>query len=202
MALLLKSKVIGEFRIKETPLIKLFSSVNRSSLCGTMDYLCPEILKKEAYDQKVDVWCLGVLLYEICVGSTPFYAKEPKEKLQNILQMNIKFPKDLSEDFRDLVISILKENPKRRPDVSEIFEHRWMKKFYKIYSIDENNLDLSLSPLTQGNRIAELNEDCKKSLILRESCLTNEYLEKYELGALIETKPQKHSESPNSLFSK
>jgi len=155
-----------------------------------MDYLCPEILKKEAYDQKVDIWCLGVLLYEICVGSTPYYAKDPKEKLKNILQNNVKFPKDCSEDFKDLVLLILKENPKYRPEISEILEHKWMKKFYPVYNIDINNLDISNSLINDGKRTSMFKEEPNESLVLRDSYMSFDYLQKNGLENLIEMKQQ------------
>ena len=162
----------------------------RSSLCGTMDYLCPEILKKEAYDQKVDVWCLGILLYELCVGAPPFYAKDPKEKLQNILKMKIKFPKDCTEDFKDFVLFILKENPKFRPEVGEIFEHKWMKKYYQMFNIDVNNLDESNSSMSDAKGTSMMKEEISQSqsLVLRESCMTFEFLQKNGLEGLIEMK--------------
>ena len=164
-----------------------------------MDYLCPEILKKEAYNQKIDVWCLGILLYEIYFGFTPFYSKEPKEKLANILAMHLQFPKNnpCSEDMKDLIQKLLQENPKARPEVSEIFEHKWMQKFYPIYNIDINNLNLTNSSTNNNESNMNLNDDITESLILRDSHLTVEYLQKNGLDNILEM----HLKSmPNQTF--
>jgi serine/threonine protein kinase len=46
--------------------------INKDSVCGTPEYLCPEIITKQGHNHKVDVWCLGVLMYELLSGKTPF----------------------------------------------------------------------------------------------------------------------------------
>ena len=45
----------------------------RRTYCGTFDYAAPEILEGSEYDMSVDLWCLGVLVYELLVGKAPFY---------------------------------------------------------------------------------------------------------------------------------
>lgn len=46
--------------------------LNRSSFCGTTDYISPEMAMKKEYDETVDIWSIGVLTYEIMVGNAPF----------------------------------------------------------------------------------------------------------------------------------
>lgn len=53
-------------------------SGRRNTYCGTLDYVSPEVLKGEDYDFSVDIWCLGVLAYEIMVGKAPFYDRSRK----------------------------------------------------------------------------------------------------------------------------
>ena len=48
----------------------------RSTLCGTRDYLAPEVAAKKNYDEKVDIWCFGVLIYELIHKKTPFEIKD------------------------------------------------------------------------------------------------------------------------------
>ena len=150
-----------------------------------MDYLCPEILKKETYDNKIDIWCLGILLYEICFGFTPFYAKEPKEKLQNILQMKLKFPKNFecSEELKEFIHLLLQENPKNRPEISELFEHKWMQKYYRAYNIDIDKMNFTNSSINDKENFANIIEE---SLVLRDSCMTVDYLQKNGLENIIE----------------
>ena len=64
----------------------------RKTYCGTFDYAAPEILEGEEYDMSVDLWCLGILTYEILVGKAPFYhisRKETMKKIMNVLFVNI-----------------------------------------------------------------------------------------------------------------
>lgn len=50
-------------------------TTQRRTMCGTMDYLCPEIIENKFYDWSVDIWALGVLTFELATGSAPFYNK-------------------------------------------------------------------------------------------------------------------------------
>jgi serine/threonine protein kinase len=51
----------------------VYSSTRRKTYCGTLDYVCPEILEGDSYDACVDIWAIGVLAYEMVVGKAPFY---------------------------------------------------------------------------------------------------------------------------------
>lgn len=59
----------------------------RKTYCGTFDYAAPEILEGSEYDQAVDLWCLGVLTYELLVGRAPFYHFSRKETMRKILDV-------------------------------------------------------------------------------------------------------------------
>lgn len=56
----------------------------RSTLCGTLDYLPPEMIEGKTHDEKVDLWSLGVLCYEFLVGKPPFEAKSHEETYRRI----------------------------------------------------------------------------------------------------------------------
>ena len=56
----------------------------RTTFCGTLDYMAPEIITQKPYDLKVDIWCLGVLLFELLMGFPPFLGKSNDEKCNNI----------------------------------------------------------------------------------------------------------------------
>jgi aurora kinase len=60
----------------------------RQTYCGTLDYVCPEIVEGNSYDSGVDVWCVGVLAYELMCGKAPFYdisRKKTIEKIKTVL---------------------------------------------------------------------------------------------------------------------
>ena len=60
----------------------------RKTYCGTFDYVAPEILEGSEYDISVDLWCLGVLAYELMVGKAPFYHISRKETMKKIMNVN------------------------------------------------------------------------------------------------------------------
>ncbi|KAH8919875.1 kinase-like protein [Atractiella rhizophila] len=86
------------------------------TFCGTTEYLAPEIIMEEGYGFPVDFWSLGVLLFEMCFGWSPFYAEERREKYLNILQKELKIPKRpvLTLECNDLLMKLLTRNPLRR----------------------------------------------------------------------------------------
>lgn len=78
----------------------------RQTMCGTLDYLPPEMVKGKAYDESVDQWCLGILCYEFLVGSPPFEARDTQMTYDKILRLEVHFPKHLSYGARDLINSV------------------------------------------------------------------------------------------------
>ena len=65
----------------------IFSEDRRQTHCGTLDYICPEIAEGATYDSGVDIWCLGVLVYEMLCGKTPFYNISRKKTVENIVNV-------------------------------------------------------------------------------------------------------------------
>lgn len=70
-------------------LIFIFFIWSRNTFCGTTDYIAPEILAREPQSIKTDVWCLGILLFEMLVGSTPFFSPTIELKMTNIAKMEV-----------------------------------------------------------------------------------------------------------------
>mmetsp|Transcript_27101 Transcript_27101/g.83506 ORF Transcript_27101/g.83506 Transcript_27101/m.83506 type:complete len:459 (+) Transcript_27101:368-1744(+) len=78
------------------------------TLCGTPDYLAPEVILNEGHDKAVDYWALGVLMYELVAGSPPFYADDPMEVYEKILSGNMSFPSHFGKYLNDVVRKLLK----------------------------------------------------------------------------------------------
>lgn len=67
------------------------------TLCGTPEYLAPEILLNQGHGKPVDWWTLGILIYEMNAGIDPFTDEDPMNIYQNILKGKISFPKDFDK---------------------------------------------------------------------------------------------------------
>jgi len=95
---------------------------------GTPNYIAPEIVKKQKYDYKVDIWALGVLIYIISFGVAPFFsptATNLKDIMRNILDYNYKFPEDADDDLKNLIQRIF-QPASRRLSLDQIEKHSFM----------------------------------------------------------------------------
>ena len=154
----------------------------RSTYCGTLDYMAPEILKGYQYTNSVDVWALGVLLYEMLHGCPPFNAKNDSEKSRLIRLGNFRFAEEVSEDCRELIKSILQGDPEARPSVVEILTHPWVGRVLQVQTRVKVDLQafapgsgLSHPGLGQGIIVSQQGlvcevsfKTCTKSLIITE----------------------------------
>lgn len=102
-------------------------NVPRYTMCGTYEYLAPEMAKESGHTPSVDIWCLGILLYEMLCGYTPFRAEGNESVLDNILKKRLKFPKNFPSLPKDLVSKILEKNPVKRVQIAKIRQHEWFK---------------------------------------------------------------------------
>ena len=102
----------------------------RRTVCGTPIYLAPEIIKEQGHDERVDIWCIGVLLFELITGSVPFKGNDIETLKSNILHLKISWPKEMNPDAKDLISKILKLDPSQRLPLEDILEHPFFLKFF------------------------------------------------------------------------
>lgn len=101
----------------------------RQTFCGTYEYMAPEIIDNVGYDKKVDIWSLGILLYELLHGHSPFRGDTPSIVFKNIKAGAVKFGSEVSSEAKDLITGILKKDPKQRLSIEQILNHPLFKKY-------------------------------------------------------------------------
>lgn len=120
----------GYFKITDFGLSRMgIQGSQATTLCGTPEYLAPEMIDRVGYGIAIDWWSLGCLLYEMLVGCPPFYDDDKTELFEQIRFSKPRFPKRLSRDAKDLISRLLLKNPKdrmgSRGGSAEVKEHPW-----------------------------------------------------------------------------
>ena len=101
-------------------------------MCGTLDYLCPEIINGEAYSFECDIWALGVIMYEFLFGCPPFMKATHASTYKAILSSNPCYTskgKDvIDNEAIDLLQRLLMKIPSERIPLSYVITHPWITK--------------------------------------------------------------------------
>ena len=151
-----------------------------TTMCGTAEYMAPEILRHEEYGFKVDWWALGIMLYDMIFGGTPFYDENQDEMFKKILSEEPEFERYGPKTATDLIRELLQKDPNDRPDVDQIKAHRFfagldwdrvLKKEYKPSSFRPvNEMEpAGFSPVYGSEQACD--SEVKTSLPLPSECM-------------------------------
>ena len=103
----------------------------RSTFCGTLDYISPEMAKGAEYNTKLDNWAIGVLTFEFLTGKPPFEASTQVQKLNSIKKGEIKYPDFMSAEAKDFISNLLETNVGKRMEIKEALRHPFIRKHNK-----------------------------------------------------------------------
>ena len=129
----------------------------RNTVCGTPLYLPPEMINEMGHDETADIWCIGVLIFELVTGRTPFAGNDFDTVRYNIIRLNISWPPKMDPDSKDLVSKILKLNGKERLTIEQILSHKFFSKFFP------NAVNELIKPENQKNKIFVVSMDDPKT---------------------------------------
>mmetsp|Transcript_32557 Transcript_32557/g.59080 ORF Transcript_32557/g.59080 Transcript_32557/m.59080 type:complete len:314 (-) Transcript_32557:90-1031(-) len=103
----------------------------RKTLCGTLDYLPPEMVEGREHTNKVDNWSVGVLAYEFLFGRPPFEAEHHQDTYRRIVRVDLRFPEEpvVSDAAKDFIQKLLTKTPEDRLVLSDVTQHPWIRKF-------------------------------------------------------------------------
>lgn len=134
---------VGDFGL--AALVK-FKGDRRKTICGTPNYIAPEILfdQTNGHSFEVDIWSLGVILYALLIGKPPFQTKDVNQIYRNIKANAYSFPSPspISASATDLISLILNQNPNERPSLGAIVLHSWFSDGPFPFMIPMSALDL------------------------------------------------------------
>lgn len=102
-------------------------SNKRTTMCGTLDYLPPEMVDGKQYNDSVDQWCLGILCYEFLVGTPPFESENAEQTYARIRQLDMVFPQHVSTGAKNLISNLLRIDSGKRITLIDVMQHRWIK---------------------------------------------------------------------------
>jgi aurora kinase len=112
--------------------VHVANNSRRNTLCGTLDYLPPEMVGEQIkpYDHTVDIWSLGVLMFEFLFGIPPFEAVEHDETYRKIGNVELNFPEQIpiSKEARELIMKLLQKEPEKRITLVQFMNHPWIRK--------------------------------------------------------------------------
>ena len=152
---------------------------NRTSFCGAFEYMSPEMINGESYNKSIDIWSLGILLYEMYFGFPPFRANpqsndKTNEIFNNILNKKISFDcgKKIDKNMKNLILKMLEKNSKKRFCIKDILMHNWVKKFeYVLFGNVDMNID-NKKDISNIDIIKDLEEN-KYNLVIYDNFIQN-----------------------------
>ncbi|KAF5270466.1 hypothetical protein FQA39_LY08344 [Lamprigera yunnana] len=120
-----------------------FDGETKKTLCGTPNYIAPEILNKKGHSFEVDVWSIGCIMYSLLLGKPPFETNSLKETYSRIKKCNYKINSNISAPAKNMIMMMLQSEPKLRPKVQELVHYEFLTTGYTPASLPSSCLTMA-----------------------------------------------------------
>ena len=134
-----KTKYIAKLKItNDSDIMKNISELKKiSKINGDLNYIAPEILKRENYNEECDLWSLGIIIYVLLFRKNPFAGDNEYEILEKVKNEGKLMEKTNNQDLDDLIQSLLIEDPKNRLTWNQYFNHPFFRRTFTSGNDDE-----------------------------------------------------------------
>ncbi|XP_027629721.1 serine/threonine-protein kinase PLK3 isoform X1 [Tupaia chinensis] len=156
----------------------------KKTICGTPNYVAPEVLLRQGHGPEADVWSLGCVMYTLLCGTPPFETADLKETYRCIKQVHYTLPASLSLPARQLLAAILRASPRDRPSIDQILRHDFFTKGYTPDRLPVSSC-VTVPDLTPPNPARSLFAKVTKSLFGRKKKSKNHPEERDEVSRLV-----------------
>ena len=99
----------------------------RQTLCGTPNYISPEVIQNKPYGLQTDLWSLGCIMFALLTGTPPFECATVQDTLVRIKAGKFKLPQGLSANACDLIQRLLTQDPQQRLHITDVLDHSFLK---------------------------------------------------------------------------
>lgn len=141
------------------------------TMCGTPNYISPEVASREVHGLPADVWGLGCMLYTLLVGSPPFHTQHVKTTLNKVINADYKIPSELSMPAQDLLQKLLCKDPTKRITLKGIIEHPFLSNISNKQDLSRDSGFLTTLHSTQHSKFKS---DRINSGYLEKTCASTE----------------------------
>lgn len=141
-----------------------YEGERKKTLCGTPNYIAPEILTKKGHSFEVDIWSIGCVMYTLLVGQPPFETKTLKDTYTKIKKCDYRVPNFMRKSAASMVIAMLQSNPDKRPTIRQLFDFEFIKASPVPTSLPSSCL--TMAPRLGLNETMEAENDIRRKPLI------------------------------------